>query len=351
MKVAASWLRRNLFGTPASALLSLAVAGLVAWAAAHFLQWALVDAVFALPAGGDTSACRAEGAGACWAVVGEKHRLILFGLYPHAEQWRPALATALLLGMFAASMPQRAWRPWLGAAWALAIVLFCALMGGGVAGLAHVPETQWGGLPVTLLLTACGMLMAFPAAVLVALGRMSTRAWLRTACWLYVEIVRGVPLVSVLFMASILFPLFLPQGVEWPKLLRAQLALAIFVAGYLSEIVRGGLLTIGRGQVEAADALGMSYWQSVWLIRLPQALVAALPPIVSLVIGLLKSTSLVMTIGIFDLLNAAKRAVAEPALQSFGTEMYLFAASIYFSMCLALSRYGQALERQARRGR
>lgn len=331
--------------------MTLAVATLLVWVGVLLAKWAVVDAVFALPGQGveEAAGCRADGAGACWAVVREKYRLILFGLYPYGEQWRPALASALMLVMCGASAPRRLWGPGLGVAWGLAIALFLVLMGGGVLGLAPVSETQWGGLPVTLLLTVCSVLLAFPAAVLLALGRMSERAWLRTTCWAYVEVVRGVPLVSVLFMASILFPLFLPQGMEWPKLLRAQLALAGFVAAYLSEVIRGGLLTLSKGQEQAAKALGMGYWEIVLLIRLPQALVAALPPIVSLVIGLLKSTSLVMTIGIFDLLNAAKRAVAEPAWQPFGTEAYLFAGAIYFVLCLALSRYSLHLERRFRR--
>lgn len=353
MSEAAGWLRRNLFASPLSALVSVAMLALLVMLAIPVLRWALFDAVWYVPGSAieDTAVCRADGAGACWAVVREKYRFILFGLYPYEQHWRPATAIALFLLLFGASAVRRWWNWRIAVLWVGTLAAVCVLLGGGVPGLAPVPESRWGGLPVTLLLTASGLLLAFPAAVLIALGRQSDRPALRTACMLFVEIVRGVPLISVLFMASVLLPLFLPSGADIPKLLRAQLAIVVFVAAYLSEIVRAGLQTVGAGQRDAAAALGMGYWDTVLKVQLPQALVAAIPPIVSLFIGFFKSTSLVMTIGIFDLLNAAKRAVAEPAWQGFGTEAYLFAAAIYFAFCLALSRYGLHLERRLSRGR
>ena len=165
------------------------------------------------------------------------------------------------------------------------------------------------------------------------------------------ELIRGVPLISVLFMASVMFPLFLPEGVTISKLLRAQLGIVLFVAAYLSETVRGGLQAVDKGQGEAADALGLGYWQKMLLVVLPQALRLVLPPIVSLCIAFFKNTSLVMIIGIFDLLNAAKRSIAEPAWQGFGTEAYLFVALIYFCFCFAMSRYGLRLEQRLKRTR
>jgi general L-amino acid transport system permease protein len=350
---AAAWSRRNLFHSPASAAITVAMGVLLLLAGWSAFRWAVLDAVWTLPGASiaDTEACRAAGVGACWAVVAEKHRFILFGLYPFEEQWRPALACVLFLLLFAATTQRRWWGWRIAASWIATLALVYLLLGGGVLGLAHVPENRWGGLPVTLLLTASGLLLAFPAAILIALGRMSGSAPLRMACLLFVEIVRGVPLISVLFLASVLFPLFLPDGIELSKLLRAQLAIVIFVAAYLSEIVRGGLQTLGKGQLEAAAALGLGYWQTAYLVRLPQALVAVIPPMVSLFIGFFKSTSLVMTIGIFDLLNAAKSAVAEPAWQGFGTEAYLFAGAIYFVFCMGMSRYGTHLERTLRPAR
>lgn len=350
---AVTWLARNLFHSPGSTLVTVGMAALLLMVGWPILQWAVLDAVWALPgtAIDDTTACRSESAGACWAVIGEKYRFILFGLYPYDQQWRPALAVMLFLALFYLSTNRRFWGKSIAVIWVGGLGAIYALLGGGVLGLTPVPENRWGGLPVTLLLTTTGMAMAFPIAILVALGRLSGNPSLRFLCLLYVEIIRGVPLISVLFMASVLFPLFLPEGMELSKLVRAQLAIGFFIAAYLSEIIRGGLQTLGTGHSEAAAALGLGYWQTVFLVRLPQALVAALPPIVNLVIGFFKNTSLVMTIGIFDLLNAAKSAVAEPAWQGFGTEAYLFAAAIYFGFCFAMSRYGLHLERATNRGR
>jgi len=202
-------------------------------------------------------------------------------------------------------------------------------MHGGVLGLRPVPEDQGGGLPVTLILSTCGIVMAFPLAIVVALGRISrTSPVLRLVSTLYVEIIRGIPLISVLFMASVMFPLFLPEGVTVSKLLRAQIGIVLFIAAYLAETIRGGLQAVDAGQSEAAHALGLSYWQKMALVVLPQALTLVLPPIVSLCIAFFKATSLVTIIGIFDLLNAGQRSVGEPAWQGFGTEAYLFVALI-----------------------
>lgn len=345
-----NWLKRNLFYSPASTFVTLAVLAGIMWLGVPLVRWSLIDAVWSLPGSSiaDTAACRVDGAGACWAVLREKHRFILFGLYPFEEQWRPALVVALFLGLFAVTTVRRWWDWRMLALWVVTLAAVYVLLGGGLFGLTPVPESRWGGLPITLLLTASGLALSFPLAVLIALGRLSENANLRLACLLYVEILRGVPLISVLFMGSVLFPLFLPEGADVSKLLRAQLAIVVFIAAYLSEIVRGGLQTLGKGQGEAAAALGLGYWQSALRVRLPQALVIAIPAIVNLFIGFFKSTSLVMTIGIFDLLNAAKNSVAEPAWQGFGTEAYLFAAAIYFALCFAMSRYGQHLERQLR---
>lgn len=349
---ATAWLARNLFNSPTSTLITLVMIGAIGAFIIPLLNWAVVHAVWTVPGStiDDTAICRSESAGACWAVIGEKYRFILFGLYPFDQQWRPALSIMLFLALFAVSTDRRWWGRPITVFWIVALGAIYLLMGGGSLGLANVPESRWGGLPVTLMLTTFGIALAFPIAILLALGRTSDNPSLRFVCLLFVETVRGVPLISVLFMASVLFPLFMPVGMEVSKLMRALLAISLFIAAYLSEIIRGGLQTLGPGQKEAATALGLGYWHTVFLIQLPQALVAALPPMVSLFIGLFKSTSLVMTIGIFDLLNAAKSAVAEPAWQGFGTEAYLFAAAIYFCFCLAMSRYGLHLEHRMHRG-
>lgn len=348
-----AWMARNLFAGWASTAVTIVLGLLLGYAGVALLRWAVLDAVWSVPGNTieDTARCRAAEAGACWAIVREKYRFILFGLYPHAEQWRPAIVVALLIALFLASTNPRWWGRSILVLWAIGLPAIYLLMAGGVFGLTVVPEDRWGGLPVTLVLASVGMALAFPLAILVALGRTSANPTLRFICYVYVELVRGVPLISVLFMASVLLPLFLPEGITISKLLRAQLAIVFFIAAYLSELVRAGLKSIDRGQTDAASSLGLGYWQQTFLIRLPQALTIALPTIVSLCIGLFKSTSLVMTIGIFDLLNAAKSAAAEPAWQGFGTEAYLFATAIYFAFCLAMSRYGQHVERRLRRSR
>jgi len=348
-----AWMRTNLFQNALSTATTVALLCLLAIGCDGLLRWAVLDAIWTLPGArlDDTSACRQAGVGACWAVVAEKYRFILFGLYPFEEQWRPAASIAVFLALFAAST-RRQWWGWpLLVIWVAGFTLAYGLLAGGIFGLTAVSEDRWGGLPITLLLASSGIALAFPLAILVAVGRLSDNPALRLLCRSYVEIIRGVPLISVLFLASVLFPLFLPDGMHISKLLRAQVAIVIFIAAYLAELIRGGLQALGRGQTEAATALGLGYWRTLALIRLPQALALALPPIVSLFIGFFKNTSLVMTIGIFDLLNAAKSAVAEPAWQGFGTEAYLFAGAIYFAFCFAMSRYGLGLERRLTRER
>lgn len=347
-----AWMRRNLFSSLTSSVTTITFGLLITYATVQLVNWAIVDAVWSVGGSSvsETEACR-RGAGACWALVREKYRFIIFGLYPFAEQWRPACAILLLIGLFLASTNPRWWGKPIAVIWLLTLGCAYLLMAGGVFGLSTITEERWGGLPVTLLLSTLGMAMAFPLAIIVALGRLSSNSMLRAICVVFVEIFRGVPLISVLFMASVLFPLFMPEGIDIPKLLRALIAIVFFIAAYLSELIRAALQTLSKGQNEAANALGLRYWQVTFLVTLPQALALALPTIVSLFIGLFKSTSLVMTIGIFDLLNAAKSSVAEPAWQGFGMEAYLFAAAIYFVFCLSMSRYGQYLEQRLRRSR
>jgi general L-amino acid transport system permease protein len=325
--------------------LTILLALLLAAALLPFVQWAFIDAVWRP----DPAACRAAH-GACWGFIAEKHRFILFGTYPFEEQWRPALATVLLIGLWVFSSVGRFWRPWLALVWAAGLCAIGVLMWGGVPGLPYVENERWGGLILTLLLTTFGLAFAFPLSILLALGRRSGLPALRALCVGYIELVRGVPLISLLFMASVMLPLFLPGGVSIDKLARAQVALILFAAAYLAEVVRGGLQAIPRGQYEAADALGLSYWQSTLWVVLPQALRIAVPPLVNTFIGFFKDTSLVLIIGLFDLLSTIKLSLTEPAWNGFGVEAYLFAALVYFLFCFAMSRYSRRFE-QGRRPR
>jgi general L-amino acid transport system permease protein len=306
-----------------------------------FAQWAFIDAVWRP----DAAACRAAH-GACWGFIAEKHRFILFGTYPYDEQWRPALATLLLLGLWTLSAMRRFWRAWLAAVWVLGLAAIGLLMWGGVLGLPYVENERWGGLILTLLLSTIGLAAAFPLSILLALGRRATLPVIRALCVAYIELIRGVPLISLLFMASVMLPLFLPAGVTIDKLARAQIALILFAAAYLAEVVRGGLQAIPRGQYDAAAAIGLGYWGAMRSVILPQALRIAVPPLVNTFVGFFKDTSLVLIIGLFDLLSTIKVALTEPAWSGFGVEAYLFAALVYFVFCYAMSRYSRRFERR-----
>jgi general L-amino acid transport system permease protein len=341
------WLRANLFGSIPSTIVSLLLIALLAKAFVSLVQWGYWNAVFIVP-GDQTAACRSvRGLGACWAVIPEKYRFILFGTYPFDQQWRPALATLTFIALFFVSSRRSFWRKELVLVWAAALVVIGLLMWGGVPGLPFVSQDRWGGLPVTLILATFGLAFGFPLGIVVALGRRSKLPAIRSLCVLYVELIRGVPLISLLFMASVMFPLFLPDGVNIDKLLRAQIAFVLFAGAYLAEVIRGGLQAVPRGQHDAADALGLSYWKKNGLIILPQAIRHVIPPLVNTFIAFFKDTSLVLIIGIFDLLTTAKTSIIDPAWQPFSVEVYLFVALIYFVFCFAMSRYSRHLETQA----
>ena len=210
----------------------------------------------------------------------------------------------------------------------------------------YVENERWGGLILTLLLSTFGVAFAFPLSILLALGRRSDMPIIRALCVGYIELIRGVPLISVLFMASVMLPLFLPSGMTIDKMVRAQLAIVMFAAAYLAEVVRGGLQAIPREQYEAADALGLSYLQKTTSVILPQALRIAVPPLVSTFIGFFKDTSLVLIIGLFDLLSTIKVALTDPQWTGFGVEAHVFASLVYFVFCFAMSQYSRRLERR-----
>ena len=339
-----SWLRANLFSSWPNALATLAVLYLLWRIVPPFIDWAFIHAIWQAP---DSKACRAAaGTGACWAFVAEKHRFILFGTYPYEQHWRPAAACLILVALWTLSALRRFWNWWLVPIWAAGLTAVGVLMWGGVVGLSYVENARWGGLILTLLLTTFGLAFAFPLAVLLALGRRSDMPAIQGLCVGFIELIRGVPLISLLFMASVMLPLFLPEGVTIDKLLRAQIAMILFAAAYLAEVVRGGLQAIPRGQYEAAEALGLSYWKKTLLVVLPQALRVSIPPTVNTFIGFFKDTSLVLIIGLFDLLSTIKISLTEPAWSGFGVEAYLFAALVYFGFCFAMSRYSQNLERE-----
>ena len=337
-------LRRSV-ASPLDALLTVVVAAVIVALAIPLVRWALVDAVWT----GTAETCRAAG-GACWAFVGQKLEFIIFGLYPPAERWRAGLATALMAGLTVLTAWPRAWRTRLFVAWALGLALAFWLMRGGL-GLTPVATRLWGGLPITFALTTVGLALGFPLAVLLALGRRSTMPVPRTVCTAFVEVVRGVPLIAVLYVAALAVPLALPPGVEIDKLFLAQGAVIVFASAYLAEAVRSGLQMVPRGQRDAARALGLSPWQVNQLVVLPQALRIVVPSFVSIAVGFFQDTSLVVIIGLFDLLNTARVAAQDPQWLGFHTEAFVFVGLLYFLGSTTASQYGLWLERQLGRDR
>ncbi|WP_374298565.1 amino acid ABC transporter permease [Ferrovibrio sp.] len=341
-----AWMRERLFATPLNAILTILSVWLVLMAFPPFIEWALIKANFTAST---YQECRASG-GACWAFIGQKYRLILFGLYPYDEQWRPLIAAILLVAMIVMSCMPRFWNLSLLGIWVGGLIAVAVLMWGGVLGLRYVENTQWGGLPLTLILATFGIALAFPFGVLLALGRRSRMPAIKTLCIMYIELIRGVPLISMLFMSSVMLPLFLPEGFSIDKLLRAQIAIIMFAAAYLAEVVRGGLQAIPKGQYEGADSLGLSYAQKMGFVILPQALKIVIPPLVSLFIAVFKDTSLVVIIGIYDLMQSTKVSLTDPAWRGFSIEAYVFVSAIYFIFCFSISKYSQSLEQRLATG-
>jgi general L-amino acid transport system permease protein len=342
------WIRVNLFSDWKTSLSTLLIGGLLLWVLPGLLDWALFSAYW-LPS---YEACRAQGVGACWGVVAEKYRLIIFGRYPFEQQWRPLVATLLMLALLVASCVRFFWKPWLAFLWVAVLATFFGLMYGNFAGLTKVETDRWGGLPLTILLSSLSIVMAFPIALVVALGRRSKLPAIRSFCTIYVELVRGVPLISVLFMASFMFPLFMPQGMTIDVLIRVLVGITLFAAAYMAEVIRGGLQAIPNGQIEAADSLGLSYWQTQRKIVLPQALAMVVPGIMNNFISIFKDTSLVTIVSLYELTGSLGLALNSDAnWRPFKIEGYLFIAMIYFAFCFSMSRYSLWVEKQVNKGK
>jgi general L-amino acid transport system permease protein len=347
----AAWLRANLFSSGTNGLLTLLGLWITYQAATTVIGWAFLKATWQ---GGDGSACARETAGACWPFIAAKLGQFMYGRYPDAERWRVNLTYGLAVAGLAPLMIPRVPRKLWAALYLLVAfpVLAFALLVGGVLGLPYVPTEFWGGLLVTLVVASAGIAWAFPIGIVLALGRRSQMPVVRLVSVGFIELVRGVPLITVLFMASVMLPLFLPEGVAIDKMLRALIMVALFSAAYLAEVIRGGLQAIPRGQFEAADSLGLTYAQKMALVVLPQALKLVIPGIVNTFIGLFKDTSLVLIIGIFDLLGIVQLGLADPRWLSPSTPMtgYVFAGLVFWMFCFGISRYSQMLERRLTEG-
>ena len=333
------WARKNLFSSVSNSLITIFLVVLIGKSLLFLLDWALINSTW----NSTPEQCR-EASGACWSFVQEKATYILFGHYPLAEQWRALLFVFVFFGLFLCSQFRRFWSKQLIMAWILLPSIAVLIMHGGFFGLSTVSVDEWGGLPLTLILSFLGIVFSYPIGILLALGRRSEMPLIRSFSVIYIEFVRGIPLISVLFVASVLFPLFLPEGVTVSKVLRAQVAIILFSSAYMAEVVRGGLQAIPKGQFEAAHAIGLNYFQTMRLVVLPQALKIVIPPTVNTFIGLFKDTSLVFIIALSDLMFTTKASFKDTSWLGFSVEGYVFTALIYFVFCFFMSRVSARLE-------
>lgn len=348
---AVAWMRKNLFSSISDTVLTLLAALFLLWVIPPLFGFLIGRAV---PPGGTVEQCRVENVGACWAYVASEIEFFIYGFYPMAEYWRPNLVFAL----FALLIVPLLW-PRVPYKLANALLFFVPfpivsviLLAGGVPGLPEVPTEQWGGLLVTLIISVVGICLSLPLGILLALGRQSKLPIIKTLCIAFIELIRAVPLITVLFMASIMLPLFMPQGTTVDKLLRALVGVTLFSSAYMAEVVRGGMQAIGRGQYEAAQALGLGYWRRMGFIVLPQALKHVIPGIVGNFISLFKDTSLVYIVGMKDLLEAVKTKndALEWASPTQAVTGYIFAAAVFWVFCFSISRYSRYWETRLNTG-
>jgi len=338
------WIKANLFNSPLNTVLTL----LCLWAlwkiVPPFVGWAIFDATWQ---GSSREACAAV-SGACWTFVKVRFGQFMYGFYPADERWRVTLAFAILVvGALPLFLRGFRHKTALGAALLFVYpVIAFILFHGGILGLREVETPLWGGLFLTLVLAGVGIVVSLPIGIVLALGRRSDMPVVRMLCVGFIELIRAVPLITVLFMASVMLPLFLPEGVNFDKLLRALVGITLFSAAYMAEVVRGGLQAIPNGQYEAAKALGLNYPKMMGLIVLPQALKIVIPGIVNNFISLFKDTTLVLIIGLFDLLGMVQAALSDATWLGFALEGYVFAGFCFWVFCFSMSRYSMHLERK-----
>ena len=334
------WLRDNLFSTPLNVALTTLGIAILFWVIPPFVKWAYVDANFV----GTTREDCVSG-GACWVFIRMKIDMFMYGFYPSVERWRINTVYGLFFVLVALFRYLKNPVVKIVAAHVYFIVGFF-LVYGGLFGLEVVPTDKWGGLMLTIMVAAVGIVAAFPLGVILALGRASHLPIIRSISVTYIEFIRGVPLITILFMSSIILPLFFPEGINFDKLLRALIGIAMFEAAYIAENIRGGLQSIPKGQYEAADAIGLSYWQKMGLVILPQALKVAIPNLVGVSIALFQDTTLVMIIGLFDLLAMVRLSAADSYWLGYETEGYVFITFIFWFFCYSMSNFSQKLEKR-----
>jgi general L-amino acid transport system permease protein len=341
------WFKKNLFSSPLNSLMTLAIIYLAVPHLASVIQWAFIDADWV---GNSRDACTSDGA--CWVFINNRFSQLIYGFYPEPERWRVNIVFAsfamLIIALMWTKTPKKAQISIFTLTLYPALVFF--LLFGDIFGLEKVETHQWGGLLITLVLAVVGIVAALPIGIVLALGRRSKMPIIRSFSTIYIEFWRAVPLITVLFMASVMLPLFVSGEVDFDKLLRAMIGIIMFQSAYMAEVIRGGLQAIPKGQYEAGEALGLSYWKSMGLVILPQALKITIPSIVNTFIALFKDTSLVLIIGIFDLLAIGQAALSDPAWLGFSVEIYVFIAFVFWCFCFGMSRYSIFIETKLHTG-
>ncbi|MDI6026361.1 amino acid ABC transporter permease [Corticibacterium sp. UT-5YL-CI-8] len=354
------WIRTNLFASPLDSVLTIFGLLVIAYFLPPILSWVFINAQWT---GSDRSVCAtvAQGgvqpdgwAGACWAFVWAKFGQFMFNNYPLAERWRVILCGAMLVALIVPFLMPRAPYKALNAILLFGVLPIVGyfLLIGGTFGLRYVPTREWGGFMVTIILSYVGIVVSLPMGVLLALGRKSELPVIKMLSVIFIEMVRGVPLITVLFMATKMLPLFMPNGMKLDDFLCVLIGVSIFASAYMAEVIRGGLQAMPKGQYEGADSLGLNYWQKMRLIILPQALKLVIPGIVNTFIGLFKDTSLVYIVNMFDLLGAVRRNFSDPTWISPQTPMtgLVFAGFVFWIFCFGMSRYSIYMENRLDRG-
>lgn len=333
------WLRENLFSDIKNSVLTLLGIYIVYIMLPPLLDWMIFDATW--------SGTKEEivKSGARWIFIVEKFDQFIYGFYPEAEHWRPNLVAFISIAFLFSMKLIPNIKVKIGIMLIYPIICF-VLISGGWFGLEEVPTEKWGGLMLTILVAAVGIIASFPIGIILALGRQSDMPILKTLCVGFIEFVRGVPLITILFMASVVLPLFFSDGIDFDKLLRALIGITLFQAAYIAEVIRGGLQAIPKGQYEAGESLGLSYWQGMILIILPQALKISIPNLVGSFISLFKDTTLVLIIGLFDVLAMVTLTTSDSNWLGFEIEGYVFVTMIYWVFCFSMSQYSKSVERK-----
>jgi len=340
------WLRQNLFSSWFNTILTIVTGYVVYHAVYAFLDFALINANFV---GTSRDDCTLDGA--CWVFIKQRFGQIMYGFYPEAERWRVDVGYVLgAIGLFFVLSNVVKSKIWPAVYLFIVYPVICYFLFYGGLGLEVVETSQWGGLFLTLVLASVSIFVALPLGIILALGRRSEMPVVRMVCVGFIELIRAVPLISVLFMASVMLPLFLPEGMNFDKLIRALVGMSLFSAAYMAEVIRGGLQALPKGQMEAAKSLGLGYWQAMGLIILPQALKISIPSIVNTFIGLFKDTTLVLIIGLFDLLSVVKAGTQDADWLGLASEGYVFVAAVFWVFCFGMSRYSIWLENQLHTG-